>query len=686
VRGSPRLWLALVAAGPVALAVGRLLPAEGPGLALRLAGAGACVLLLPGAFVMRALGGSFSIGVALAGSLAWSLVAIFLALALTFAVSGTLGLTVGLVAGVMVVAFAVSLRAGGPAPARSDALAAVSLLVLGAGLAAALWWATGTIGGSLGPTVSDALFHLARVRKLDDAGALSSIRVVNDLAGADVHPGYAFPLWHGALALIARLAGVDPTLVLLYLPPILTPLALLLVYGAGAALFRSWAGGVATAFGQVALIGLAHDGVGNLQFLAQPGGAARLLLVPCLLALLFAYVADGYLRFLAAAAAAAFALAVVHPTYVVFVALPFAGFLLARTLATGGLETRRLATGLAAVLVPAGLFYMWLAQFGGEAAGQRPAVRFRQQVEAVGSGLHLRPEQLAWGGGTKVAALVAVPLALLAGGRRWSAFVLGGSLALFLPALVPPLFERLADLISLSQAVRLAGFLPLPFALAGAAVLAGRARALGVAAALAAGVGFELAYRHPATGAGWAVWLAAVGPALGLATFVAARPPRLDGGPPGAWAGLAALVFILPVAVTGFAGFERWKNPDPFGLTPGLVHAVREDVDPLGVVLAPSVTSYRLAGYAPVRVVVLPPGHVAFNTRPDFGQRQRAAKRFFFAPTTTTAQREGILQRYGAGWVVVDKRRSRPELPAGLELLYADGRYSLYRVPKEEEG
>jgi hypothetical protein len=77
---------------------------------------------------------------------------------------------------------------------------------------------------------------------------------------------------------------------------------------------------------------------------------------------------------------------------------------------------------------------------------------------------------------------------------------------------------------------------------------------------------------------------------------------------------------------------------------------------------------------------------VAFNTRQDYGQRQRAAKRFFFEPTTTTAEREGILRRYGAGWVVVDKGRSHPELPAALELLYADSRYCLYRVPREEEG
>jgi hypothetical protein len=337
------------------------------------------------------------------------------------------------------------------------------------------------------------------------------------------------------------------------------------------------------------------------------------------------------------------------------------------------------------VLVPAGLFYAWLAQFGGEGVGERPAVRFTQQVETVDSGLHLRPEQMAWGGGMKVAALVAVPLAILAGRRRWSAFVLGGSLALFLAALVPPAFDSLSDVVSLSQAVRLASFLPLPFALAGAAALAGRVRVFGAGAALAAALGFELAYRQPATGAGWAVWLAALGSALALVAFLAVRPPRLDGGPPGAWAATAAVAIALPVAATGFSRLERWDKPDPYGLTPGLVAALRHDVKPLEVVLAPSVTSYRVAGYAPVRIVVAPPGHTAFNTQQDYVRRQRAARRFFFDASTSVGERKTILRRYDVRWVVVDQRRSRPPMPPGLELTYADKRYALYRVPREEE-
>ncbi|HEY3106783.1 MAG TPA: DUF6541 family protein [Gaiellaceae bacterium] len=677
--GSPRLWLAFTALAPIALGVGRLLPAEGLGLALRLAGAAACVFILPGAFAVRAVGRPESLGVALAAAVAWSLVGVFLALAVTFAVNGTLGLTLGLFFGLVLALFALSIGKVASPVQRADALAVLALVAGGAALASVLWWATGTIGGSLGPTVSDALFHLARVRKLDDGGALTSIRMPNDLEGGAVNPGYAFPLWHGALALVSRLAGVDPALVVLYLPAILTPIALVVVYGAGTALFRSTWGGIATTLGALALVVFPRNGVGWLQFLSQPGGAARLMLVPGLLALVFAFVAKGDRALLASTAAAAFVLAVVHPTYAAFAALPLAGFLLARVLLSDALETRRLVAGLGAVVVPAALFFAWLAQFVGDTAAQRHAVRFTQQVETLSSGLQVRPEQIAWGGGVKIAALLAVPLAVFAAGRRWAAYVLGGTVAIALTALVPQIFERFADAVSLSQAVRLASFLPLPFALAGAALLAGRWRAFGVAAALGAGIAAELTYDHPATGAAWAVWLSFLGAACGL-VLIAAFQKRLNYGGPSAWGAAAMAAFTLPVAVSGPGHLERWDEPDPFGLSPGLTVALRDEVPPLAVVLAPGSTSYRIAGYAPVRVVTEPPGHVAFNTSEDYAKRQRAVRLFFLDPAATPAQREQILARYGVQWVVVDKTRGRPALPPGLVPEYRDSRYELYRI------
>jgi hypothetical protein len=681
VRSPPRLWLAICGVPPLLLLVGRLLPPEGPGLAFRLAGAACCVLLLPGAFAARVVGGPRSIGLALATAFAWSLVLLFGIFVVLFALSGTLGLGVGLLGGTMAVGFALSLRSEGFALRRDDLRAALGLTAVGAALAGALWWATGTIGGSLGPTVSDALFHLARVRKLDEAGALRSIGIVDELAGGHVHPGYAFPLWHGALALVARLAGVDPSLLLLYLPAILVPLGVLLAYAAGHALFRSPMGGVATAVGQLALVALARDGVGWLQFLAQPGGASRLLLIPGLLALVFAYVTEPSRVLLAAAAASGFVLAVIHPTYLVFAVLLIAGLLLARAVLGGEGESRLLLVALAGLLVPAGLFFAWLAQFV-EQTGTQPSVRYTLQTETVDGGLRLRPEQIAFGGGVKVLALLLVPFALLAGGKRFAAYVVGGSAALLVLALVPVFFDPFASALSVSQAVRLPSFLPLPFALAGGALLASRFRIAGVGAALLAAVGFEVAYPHGATGAAWAVWLAALGATFGLAVHAFARPRRRE-LPTGRWPLLVLLALALPVAVHGFTRFERWDDPDRYGLSLGLVQALRDDVPPLAVVLAPGETSYRIAGDAPLRVVVAPPGHVAFNTAADYRQRSRATRLFFLEPSVSAAERETTLRRYRVHWVVVDKTRGRPELPADLELVYEDARYALYRVRKE---
>ena len=77
---------------PVALALARLLPADGVGLALRLGAATAC-LLLPGVLVSRALGvGGF------AGAFAWAMTAIFGATAVMFAVHGSLWLALILLA------------------------------------------------------------------------------------------------------------------------------------------------------------------------------------------------------------------------------------------------------------------------------------------------------------------------------------------------------------------------------------------------------------------------------------------------------------------------------------------------------------------------------------------------------------------------------------------------------------
>ena len=93
--------LAWIAAGLLLLGFVRLLPAEGLGLALRLAVPAALVLLLPGLLVVTRVGAP-SGAAALPAALAWSLAILFAALVVTFLVGASSNLTLGLVAAVSV--------------------------------------------------------------------------------------------------------------------------------------------------------------------------------------------------------------------------------------------------------------------------------------------------------------------------------------------------------------------------------------------------------------------------------------------------------------------------------------------------------------------------------------------------------------------------------------------------------
>src|SRR5205823_2330000 len=82
-----------------------------------------------------------------------------------------------------------------------------------------------------------------------------------------------------------------------------------------------------------------------------------------------------------------------------------------------------------------------------------------------------------------------VALCALAWRRRFAAFVAGGTVLVLALLLVPTVFVPFTDAVSVSQARRAAGFVPLAFALAGgAAVLARLAGPLVLPAALGAGI------------------------------------------------------------------------------------------------------------------------------------------------------------------------------------------------------
>jgi hypothetical protein len=654
-----------------ALGIARLLPHDGVGLYLRLAAATA-VLLVPFA------GSGPSIG------LAWSLGALFCALAITFAVHGSLWLALGIYAAVAV---AYALVRATPRPSawisatRETARRAVAepswglALLAGVGFGIALWPLAGSVQG-------DALFHLGRIRKLDALGSLS-LRAVDEFRDGGLHPGYAFPLWHGFLAAVARLGGVDPTGVVRHESSLICPLLFLVTYEAGFLLFRSAWMGWAVLVAQIGLIGLAAGHGGALPALALPESAAQFLLATAALAIAFrcvderrpaAFVAMGFLGL---------GLTLVHPTYALFLLIVLGGFLGARALLGGG-DLKALAGSLLAFAAPALAVALWLRPLVRASAKPTHGLahgveRYPGQFELLGrSSFRLAPELIDRRGALAVAALALVPLAALARRSRWAALVLGGTVVLLALSLWPTVFVHFANAVSISQSRRAAGFLPLAFALAGGAVVL--ARLLGplvLPVALVGGIALQHAYPgnfgYVFGGGGGppaVVWWALFAGAAALAAAAIARSGR-SVERPGSTAAAAALLLVLPVAVHGFS---RWSvtGTGQQELSPGLVHALRARVPPRAVVFSDPETSYRIAAYAPVYVASAPPAHVADTPANRPYARQRDARAFMRSGDLS------IPRRYGAGWIVLDRRRTRLRL--ALPRVYADGRYSLYRL------
>jgi hypothetical protein len=659
---------AYVAAVFLGLGVSRLLPEHGFGLFLRL-GAATLVVLLPGRLIARALGLRST-----SATLAWTLAALSAALGVVFLVHSSFSLALWLLLALGVGALLLRRREPEPRPPRGRALVASAGLVLGL-----LLWHVAPRA-----LIGDSPFHLARVRKLVDLGSLTPWRL-DELVGGGLHPGYAFPLWHAFLAAVTELAGVDPALVVQHESALLLPLAVLVAFEAGTALFGSSALGAATAAAQVAMVGFAAGHGGAYPLLARPAPAARQLLVPAVLALVVAFTRAPSWRLLLSAIVAAFALAVVHPTYAVFLCIPLAGWLVVGMLAERR-DAPRIAAGLGAVALPTVAVSLALLPLIRDTVAhapspdklQRSLVHYHDQLVVHGTSYHLAPEVFARNGAVAVAALVLVPFAALAWRRRWSTFVLGGSLTVLAVMLVPFLFEHLSDAVTLSQSRRAAGFLPFAFAFAGGfAVLTGVLAAFALPLALAAGVVFQVlwpgdfGFRLENGGPEHAAWFAAVGGLLALvAVLVWRRSLELDRSD---WlAALAAGLFVLPVAVHGFTHWSTATMSDPDALTPGLVRELREEVPKRDVVFSDPETSYRIAAYAPVIIVAAPVEHVA-DTKQNRPRERVMDVRTFYATGNLA-----IPRRYHAQWLVLARFRPHPTL--ALRPVYRDARFVLYRL------
>jgi hypothetical protein len=632
-------------------------------LYLRLAAAVA-LLLAPGWLVARALGVR-----GLAATVAWAFAALFAALGITFVVRGSLALTLGLLVVVALAALRPALRRPWPAPSHGVGAVAAAGGVLGI----LLWRVAGEIGG-------DGVFHMARARKLLELGDLSLHRV-GEFADGSLHPGYAFPLWHGFLALVAKIAGADPAEVVLHLPSVLMPLVAVVGFEAARALFRRSVPAAVAAAAGIAIIGMAPSHGGALTSLALPATAARQLLAPAALALALTALRSPSPAVLASTGAASFALAVVHPTYAIYLCIPFAGFLAVRFLWERR-DLREGALALGALVLPATVFFVALLPVIRSTASVSPDADERERALAQYAGqldvrsldsFSVTPDLFGRTGAVAVAALVLLPLAAFAARRRWAAFAVGGALAVFAVTLLPFVFTPFSDLVSLSQSRRLAGWVPLGIALAGglgvAAARLGRATA---PLALAAGIGLQLAfpgdfgYRVDEGGPATATWIAVVGSLAALGYGMLGRAPVE------ARAGLAAVLLLAPTYVHGLSHWTPNEARRPTSLSPALRAAIAAEVPHGAIVYADPDTSYQIGGYAPVYVCVNPPPHVADTERNR--PRERVAEYRRFVETGDLA----IPRACGAEWLVVD--RSRSELRFGLPVAHEDERWALYRL------
>jgi hypothetical protein len=455
----------------------------------------------------------------------------------------------------------------------------------------------------------------------------------------------------------------------------------LVAYEAGWALFRRAVPAATSAAAGVGLVAMAPGHAGALTALALPATVSRQLIVPAALALALEAVRRPTPALLVTAGAASLALVAVHPTYALFLCLPFAGFVAVRWL----WERRDAAAGglaLAALVVPTGVFVAWLLPVVADTASVNPDAsertrgfeQYAGQLHGTADRFSVVPELFGRTGGIAVAALLLLPLAGLASRRRWAAYVVGGSLAVFAVCLVPWLFTPFSDVVSLSQSRRLAGFLPLAFALAGG--IGVLARLVGVAVAplaLAAGIVFQLAYPGDFGytledgGPGWATWVAVAGAVVALGLGLRRRPPLER------TAALASILLLVPTYAHGLTHWSPSESRRASPLPPGLVTVVRDEVPVGAVVYASPEASYRLGAVAPIRVCVASPGHVADTVANRPRERVREFRRF--VRTGDLA----IPRACGATWLLVDKDRF-PQLAPDLPVAFRDDRWVLYRL------
>jgi len=666
-----------------------LLAARGLGLdAVAVWLASGLVLLLPGWLAVRALelegelgrAGTAPVAAAL-GMAAW---------APPLAVAYVLGLPLGFV----IVAVAVETAALVVAVRRPPALPPVGrreLAVGAAGIAAFAY-----LGWRLSlPVVGDGLFHVGLMRKLEHAPGLSFANISPFLHGP-ANAGYAFPLMHAALAAVARLAGTDPVTAFRDVQPVCAALAIAAAYALGRALTGR------RGIGLLVAVLVAWDLCSLLNGLViqinQPAPFSIWVLTPAVL-LLFLLEIGRVHRAAPATAAAAVAIALVHPTYAI-PTLALAAGLLGGAWLAGRRRLRTPALTLAGATILVGAVSAWIWAVAIRGGHRHPVVSHGDEFLLHGHhALLMYPWAPVFQRGYVLLAILLLPLAA----RYKRLLPLAGANVVLLAMLLVPGINTLGiKAVGMGQFHRFWQPLVWPaVAAAGACIAAAVLGRWAWVVAVVLALGF-----HEVRGVDW-VWQTptSVLVVLGLAAVPLAllrpssREPALAVTPAAAALVVAAIapwIWHWGPVVRNSAEAGPYRTPPAFEtvrISPGAVDAFRRMPGPPPVVLGDPQRLFELFAFADVRAAVLPEARTRAVPRLDEAGRNHLGQAFF-ALETTTAERNAILRRLHVDDVLLDLRDQPPdvvrriEADPALRVVYRDpadepahlGRFEILRV------
>jgi hypothetical protein len=537
--------------------------------------------------------------------------------------------------------------------------------------------------------ISDALFHVGRMRKLEDIGSLSLTAISSYKDGAP-HAGYAFPLLHAAFAGTARLAGVDVVTAFIYLQPLCAFLAMLGAF----ALARSLTGWRAA--GYLAAAVLAWDLCtlinGLVQQVNQPPVFTFFVLTPAAL-LLFVGAMRGSRSAAWSAMTAVTVIALVHPTYAAPCLAIACGIALGSWRAHMRMPPVALeALGAAfAASAAVAIWIWWVAIDGGT---RRAIITHSDEFLHHDARAYLMyPWSPVFGRGYVLAAILCLVLLVRFRDLLPTAGALLAPLTLLL---LPGLSTVVLAASGMGQFHRFWQVLPWPAVLAtGACVVAG---VLGWKRGLPVALLLALVLDHLREQADFWRQPTSIVVVAALAAVVVAlipRPRRMV--EPGPWwlsSLLVAAVMLGPVMHGGSrvidearAGPHRAVRSDlQTVLTPDVWAQFRTMHGRPPVVLGEEHRLFELLAYANVYAAALPEARSRAEPKENT-QARRELDEKFFDPDTSPAERTAILRKLQVDDVLLDTQGQAnvaPQILAqpGLKVIYRGPRFVILRVER----